>query len=846
MLALSYLIDQNLVKSEEKFNECLKIANIEYGNINQTATIILEKLYSINIQNKKYDKALEYLNELILIHKNLFGTNNVKYTDYLYKKSMLYDDLNNFSMSEKTLFDLSQVLKETKGVNSIEYQLNLRYIATFYKKNKKIDLAQKKYLESHRLQKLNLSDLLIDEYIFTLKTIAIFYLEQFDFDKSKAFYIEAQELVLKTYTIYSKEYLKVCYELARLYSLQKKYTESEKLFLSIIDIARKNISLKDEEHEAILELGEIYSTTNDFKKAEYYYKKTIEISSNITYNINANKGLHHIYLSQDDFKNAEKYLINSISLCKKKFGNESRESLDLLLKSTFFYSSIGDEKKMYQYLNEATSIFNNNDILSSDKHLMIIFSMRWSNIYLSNKEFNKAINALNKVIELSEENPTYNYNSNFCASIYCSIAHIYFYKNDLKNSLLHYEKALKNRNKNIIDDLEFNIYFGLLEVYSSSNDISNYTTTLNSVVNLIKVMESKHFISYRTYYNFLKLLSNNNHYDSLFLEYYKKFDYKRKQNIFNILDILSEHQLLNSVNKSYSNLLNFELSTLTKNNYNIVTDFNSYTYNYNLLLKNLTLRNQKRIKKDIEVNGVPEIKIKYNNLIEYKKQLNKLEEQSTIKSEAYLSLLASTESLEKDLVRSSSTFAKPQNELTTSRKQIQEKLKPNEVVIDLVSFNYYNKKWTDSIMYGAFVIKKDSKFPKFVNLFEEKQLAVLLERNNKAHDSIQSKIINKQYSDKEISNLFYKPLEAELKNSNTIYLAPSGLAHQINFKALPVNTNQTLGEKYKLILLGSTTTLVDYKPLTINKKIILRLFYMVELITTKNSLRFIKKLIQTN
>ena len=85
-----------------------------------------------------------------------------------------------------------------------------------------------------------------------------------------------------------------------------------------------------------------------------------------------------------------------------------------------------------------------------------------------------------------------------------------------------------------------------------------------------------------------------------------------------------------------------------------------------------------------------------------------------------------TESLEKELTRLSATFSEAKKSLSVSWKEIQEQLKPNEVVIDLISFNYYNNKWTDSIMYGAFVIKKDSKFPKFINLFEEKQLSFLL------------------------------------------------------------------------------------------------------------------------
>ena len=255
-----------------------------------------------------------------------------------------------------------------------------------------------------------------------------------------------------------------------------------------------------------------------------------------------------------------------------------------------------------------------------------------------------------------------------------------------------------------------------------------------------------------------------------------------------------------------------------QNHTNQYPSLNIAIYENQLLLKNLSIRNQQRIKTTIEKNGDATVKQKYQQFLDNKRYITKIEELSAAqRPAAYNQLKAETESLEKELTRLSATFSEAKKSLSVSWKEIQEQLKPNEVVIDLVSFNYYNNKWTDSIMYGAFVIKKDSKFPKFINLFEEKQLSVLLNRNSKAHDSIQSKIINKQYSDKEISDLFYKPLEAELKNGNTIYLAPSGLAHQINFKALPINDNQTLGEKFKVILLGTTAALIDYKPTAFNK-----------------------------
>ncbi|OYU83078.1 MAG: hypothetical protein CFE24_12950 [Flavobacterium sp. BFFFF2] len=181
-------------------------------------------------------------------------------------------------------------------------------------------------------------------------------------------------------------------------------------------------------------------------------------------------------------------------------------------------------------------------------------------------------------------------------------------------------------------------------------------------------------------------------------------------------------------------------------------------------------------------------------------------------------LTVETEQLEKELTRQSAAFADAKKTLSTTWKQIQEKLKPNEVAIDLVAFNYYNKKWTDSIFYSAFVVSKSCKYPKFIPLFEKKQLEKLLEKNNTAHDTLQTKKINEQYTNKAIGDLFFQPILAELQHVNTVYLSPSGLGHQIDFAALPIDDNQTFGEKYKLHILSYPTELVDYTAAGLNRK----------------------------
>ena len=56
---------------------------------------------------------------------------------------------------------------------------------------------------------------------------------------------------------------------------------------------------------------------------------------------------------------------------------------------------------------------------------------------------------------------------------------------------------------------------------------------------------------------------------------------------------------------------------------------------------------------------------------------------------------------------------------------MKEKLKPNEVAIEFISFDYYNKgEFTDSTLYCALLLRNNSQYPEMITLFEEKELSV--------------------------------------------------------------------------------------------------------------------------
>ena len=256
-----------------------------------------------------------------------------------------------------------------------------------------------------------------------------------------------------------------------------------------------------------------------------------------------------------------------------------------------------------------------------------------------------------------------------------------------------------------------------------------------------------------------------------------------------------------------------------QNHSNQYPSLNIAIYENQLLLKNLSLRNQQRIKTTIEKYGDDNLKEKYQQFIDNKRYITKIEELSaTQRPVTYGQLKADTESLEKEVTRLSSAFAEAKKSLSVSWRQVQEKLQPNTIAIDLVAYNYYNKKWTDSIVYAAFVVGKGYKAPKYIPLFEEKELKSLMTRNSKDNDTVQTIKINTQYTDKAISDLFLKPLSEELKNVETIYLSPSGLGNQVDFSALPFSQTQTLGEKYQVHILGSTAEIINHKTTHLDSK----------------------------
>jgi CHAT domain-containing protein len=148
--------------------------------------------------------------------------------------------------------------------------------------------------------------------------------------------------------------------------------------------------------------------------------------------------------------------------------------------------------------------------------------------------------------------------------------------------------------------------------------------------------------------------------------------------------------------------------------------------------------------------------------------------------------------------------------------EVQKTLQPEEAAIEFVRFQLFNKKWTDSIIYAAYILRKTDSVPVFVPLCEEKQLQQIFDSAGKTATSMAGSLYRGVKIDvnnnggilgKKLFQLIWQPLEPYLKGIKMIDYSPAGKIYSIALHALPVDSFHVLMDNYQLQQYTSTREL---------------------------------------
>lgn len=161
--------------------------------------------------------------------------------------------------------------------------------------------------------------------------------------------------------------------------------------------------------------------------------------------------------------------------------------------------------------------------------------------------------------------------------------------------------------------------------------------------------------------------------------------------------------------------------------------------------------------------------------------------------------------LEKDLARTVKGYGDAMRQVKW--QDVQRALPPDGAAIEFVHFTFSGHQTTDSTLYAALLLLPGANTPKFIPLFEEKQLASLLKTEGRTQPDFYNNLYAPDKKGRLLYDLIWQPIAAELPAAATVYAAPSGLLHRLNLGAIPAPDGKTPAQKYHLTVLGSTRQL---------------------------------------
>ena len=659
----------------------------------------------------------------------------------------------------------TDMTKNKFGERSEQYAQSLLILANLYNKNGQNNKPEPLYLHAMEIMKTANRDQQT-EYTPYLIALAGFYVDTRQFEKAEPLYPIAANILDRASLGNSSVYAVLLSGRGNLLYQQGLYAEAETMFSKAIDIEKR----------------EQLENTPDFAVFT--------------------RMLGDIYTREGAFEKAERLLSESMELQKKLYGEQHRDYGNALLRLAEFYGQIGQFQKGLDFFIQAIGILGK-ALGKNHPDFAIVMSKAGAFAYAAGDLTNALI--LYK-ISMGFVRKAFGEQSKEYGSVINGLALVYLNNKQYADAKPLFEQAMRISKK-----------------ISGENDL-DYAGSLNNIGLLYSRM-GQYEKSTPYFIQALEVLKNNlgeNHPDyilsqnNLAISYVNTGQYHKAesliisaanssiQNLRNTFTILSE-------NEKGDYLENTNWLTQMDNSYLFNNKANAKglavsNFNFQLFVKSLSLtdtRSMMELVSNSDDSALKKIFTEWrgNKIFLAKQYALPLGKRIT----GLARIEAKAELLEKELTRQSAVFQSRQNEIRISMTDVQKTLQADEAAIEFVRFRLHNRIWTDSVIYAAYILRKDDPVPQFVPLCEEKQLGKYF---STAAGDITIKTIYRSdpidekdkpsISGDSLYALIWKPLMPWLEGIKKIDYSPAGSLYKVAFHALPAGDSLLLMDKFEL------------------------------------------------
>jgi CHAT domain-containing protein len=587
-------------------------------------------------------------------------------------------------------------------------------------------------------------------------------------------------------------------------NLSESNTEKAAFFLKKATALRKEI-LGEKHPDYALSLNTLailHYYLGNYELAEPLYLETIKIQKEVLGEKNASyaaslNNLSSLYQNSGNYAAAEQFGKEALKIRKEIYGEKNSDYASSVNNLAILNVSIGNYGVAEQLYKECLAIRkeilgeNNPDYISAMNNLAVL--------YQGTERYTDAESLYNDCIarqkEISgEKNPTY-------ARFLSNLANLYSYMGNYAAAKKHYTESLNIRR----------------EILGEKH--TEYAASLNNLANLYQ--EIREFDTaealFKQSMNIRREAWNEKH-----PEYITSVN-----NLANCYDLLNRKKEAAALKKEVKNWcigqINIQFPLMSevqrenfydKNLRSYLDQYNSFSVNLpqintvelfdlQLSVKAVLMQASKKMKSRILQSQDSVLIKKYKEWSNLKEKIIKAEDMNdNTRSENGIkldSLVQANEELEKDLSKKSEAFAALTDKKQYSWKDIQKTLKSGEAAVEIVRISHFGVKrmivdtsdvekaphfpsyalydFTDSIIYLALIVKKDSKQPEAVLLRNGKDL------ENK-YVFYQKNAVLYHCTDSISYDMFWKPIAEKLKNVKKVYFSPDGIYNQISLNTL--------------------------------------------------------------
>lgn len=611
------------------------------------------------------------------------------------------------------------------------------------------------------------------DYVISLYNLGVLLIKVGKYREAESFLIEVREKINFFLGQHSIEYAAVGEGIAELYIHINEYEKAEQVIQQSINIIEKIPGQNDLLYAKFLSLmGNLYMETGQYHLVEPLYIRTKNIREKLIGELSPeyavsliNLGIY--YKEVNHYEKAESFISQAEKIFRKVLGESHPDYASCLNTLATLYMDQGLYKKAEVYYIAAVDIWEK--VLGENHPDYAISLNNLAELYRYLGLYDKAKLLLLKTIKikktaLGEDNVDYAISINNLAALYEDMG-------DFSQALPLYINAKEIRKK-ILGEKH-----------------PDYAVSLDNIAGVYMSMG----LCEKAY--------------PLLIESRSLIE----KNIKNAFLTLSEKEKEFFIKWSFGNIDSKPNSLLVICNQRNGIQISNY--NQQLYLKSLMLQSTKRMIDASRLSQDDSVKKIFNEWLNNKKKLAKeysLNVKDRLKN--IDSIETDTENKEKELNRRSATFYNQKYVINITTEIVNKALKENEAAIEFVKFQLYNNKRANSVIYAAYILKKNDSIPLFVPLFEENQLQQLLDSAGKSATSIVNSFYRgldlgtngSNYLGEALYKLIWQPLEPYLKGIKKISYSPAGKLYSIAFQALPVDSKTLLMDKYDLQQYTST------------------------------------------